>query len=146
MEQLGAPQYWWKNQGTNRTWPLLWSTWVETKWIKEIFLTVPQWLFLTTVYVKATKSDRIYFWCKHARNDLPDLPLPDIQKQSHKVNPGVQCDEPHIIHGAVDYDWAGASNHQKSVAGIVIGYTGGTIYYKLNSKTLLQWIQLKLNS
>ena len=84
----------------------------------------------TFQYVKATKSDWIYFWCKHARNNLPDLPLPNIQEQLHIVNPKVQCDEPYIIHGAVDSDWAGDSNHQKWVTGIIIRYAGGTIYYK----------------
>ena len=27
-------------------------------------------------YIKATSTDGIYFWRRHSRNDLPDLPLP----------------------------------------------------------------------
>ena len=81
-------------------------------------------------YIKATKLDGIYFWRKNSRNDLPDLPLPITHKQSYSVDPDSQCDDPHLIHAAVDSDWAGDSNHRKSVSGIIIKYAGGTVYYK----------------
>ena len=78
-------------------------------------------------YVKVTKSDGIYFWRKTSHDDLPDLPLPTVQQQTHIVDPDTQCDDAHIIHGPVDSDWAGDSNHRKSVTGIIIKYAGGTI-------------------
>ena len=35
-----------------------------------------------------------------------------------------------MIHGLVDSDWGGDSNHQRSITSIVIKYARGTIYYK----------------
>ena len=81
-------------------------------------------------YVKATKTDGIYFWRKKPRHDLPDLPLPTTSTQNYQTDPTTKCDDPSIIHGAVDSDWAGDSNHRKSVPGIIIKYAGGTIYFK----------------
>ena len=81
-------------------------------------------------YVKATKTEGIYFWRKEPRSDLPDLPLPQITPQTHNVDPDTQCDSPTTIHGAADSDWAGDTNHRKSVTGYIIKYAGGTIYYK----------------
>ena len=37
---------------------------------------------------------------------------------------------PTTIHGAADSDWAGDTNHRKSITGYIIKYAGGTIYYK----------------
>ena len=81
-------------------------------------------------YLKATRTEGIYFWRKDPRDDLPDLPLPKVTKQTHQVDPSTYCDEPTLIHGAVDSDWAGDTNHRKSVTGIIIKYAGGTIYFK----------------
>ena len=81
-------------------------------------------------YIKATKTDGIYFWRKHPRNDLPEAPFPSTIPQTHQVDPSSRCDDPEIVHGAVDSDWAGDSNHRNSVTGIIIKYAGGTIYFK----------------
>ena len=81
-------------------------------------------------YVKATKTEGIYFWRKDPRSDLPDLSLPQITPQTHNVDPDTQCDSPTTIHGAADSDWAGDTNHHKLVTGYIIKYAGGTIYYK----------------
>lgn len=37
----------------------------------------------------------------------------------------------------VDSDWAGDSNHRKSVTGIIIKYAGGTIYFKTKFQTTI---------
>ena len=81
-------------------------------------------------YVKATKTEGIYFWRKEPRTDLPDLPLPHVTTQTHDVDPTTHCDSATTIHGALDSDWAGDTNHRKSVTGYTIKYAGGTIYYK----------------
>ena len=58
-------------------------------------------------YIKATRTEGMYFWRKDPCNDLADLPLPKATKQTHQVDPSTYCDEPTLIHGAVDSDWAG---------------------------------------
>ena len=81
-------------------------------------------------YIKATKNDGIYFWQKHIRDDLPDLPLPKQSTENYNVDPNTHIDSSDIIHGLVDSDWGGDSNHRRSVTGIIIKYAGGTIYFK----------------
>ena len=63
-------------------------------------------------------------WRYHLQQSDPN------KKCNHNVDPSTQCDEQHIIHGAVDSDWAGESNHRKLVTDIIIKYAGGTIYFK----------------
>ena len=81
-------------------------------------------------YIKATKDDGIYFWHRKARNDLPELPLPKQHKDNHNIDSNARIDDAEIIHGLVDSDWGGDSNHRRSVTGIIIKYAGGTIYFK----------------
>lgn len=88
-------------------------------------------------YIKATKTDGIYFWQKHPRDDLPDLPLPITIPQTHIVDPTTQCDRPDCTHAAVDSDWGDDSNHRKLVSGIIIKYAGGTIYYKTKFQDII---------
>ncbi len=81
-------------------------------------------------YIKATSTDGIYFWRRHPRNDLPDLPLPKRTEQNYIIDTSYQPDQSDKIHGTVDSDWGGDTTHRKSVTGIVIKYAGGTIFYK----------------
>ncbi len=81
-------------------------------------------------YIKATKTEGIYFWRRTARNDLPEGPLPIIVDSQHTIDPSVHCDNPDVIHSTVDSDWAGDTTHRRSVSGIIIKFCGGTIFYK----------------
>ena len=81
-------------------------------------------------YIKATKHDGIYFWRRNVRDDLPDLPLPKQWNETYNVDPNTHIDSADLIHGLVDSDWGGDSNHRRSVTGIIIKYAGGTIYFK----------------
>ena len=81
-------------------------------------------------YVKATKTEGIYFWRKHTRDDLPEGPLPSTNESEYTIDPSVHCDDPNVAHGTVDSDWAGDSSHRRSVSGILIKFCGGTIFYK----------------
>ena len=69
-------------------------------------------------YIKATKIDGIYFWQQHKRDNLPDMPSPKCTKSSYVIDPMVQPDQVDKIHGTVDSDWGGNTNHQQSVTGI----------------------------
>ena len=82
-------------------------------------------------YIKSTRDDGIYFWRTYPRNDLPDLPLPQqVSNDTHIVDESTRIDSANTIHGLVDSDWGGDSNHRRSITGIIIKYAGGTIYFK----------------
>ena len=81
-------------------------------------------------YIKATKTEGIYFWRHHSRDDLPEQPLPSTNESQYIIDETIQCDSPNIIHSNVDSDWAVDSTHRRSVSGILIKFCGGTIYYK----------------
>ena len=55
-------------------------------------------------YIKATKTDGIYFWQQHVRDDLPVMPLPKCTENSYVIDPMVQQDQFNKIHGTVDSD------------------------------------------
>ena len=82
-------------------------------------------------FIKATRTDGIYFWQQYPRQDLPHIPLPRCMEQNYIVDTSFQPDQSNKIHGTVDSDWGGDTTHQKSVTGIIIiKYAGGTIFYK----------------
>ena len=80
-------------------------------------------------YLKATKSDGLYFWHNQLRPDLPELPLPTTKPSTYQTNTK-HMDSSTEMHGAVDSDWAGDSNHRRSVSGMVLRLAGGTILFK----------------
>ena len=82
-------------------------------------------------YIKTTRDDGIYFWRTNPRDDLPNLPLPQQNSNdTHIVDGTTRIDSAETIHGLVDSDWGGDSNHRRSITGIIIKYAGGTIYFK----------------
>ena len=88
-------------------------------------------------YIKATKHDGIFFWRRHTRDDLPDLPIPpQHNNDTHTIDGTTRSDNPDIIHGFVNSDWGGDSNHRRSITGIIIKYTRSTS--RLNFKRLSQ--------
>ena len=84
-------------------------------------------------YLYYTKHKGIYFWQKTPRDDLPDLPPPSLKQDNNynKHDIHEQNQDPHsVLFGAVDSDYANDTNHRKSVTGIVLCLTGGTVLYK----------------
>jgi hypothetical protein len=61
---------------------------------------------------------------------MPILPLPQVTKSTNTPTNTSDADSSILMHGAVDSDWAGDTKHQKSVSGIILHITGGTILYK----------------
>jgi len=84
-------------------------------------------------YLNATIEEGIYFWRMNPRNDLPIGSVPTLRKDNNYDEKSVaerhqvSCN---ILFGMKDSNWAGDSNHRKSVTGIVIKLAGGTVLYK----------------
>ena len=84
-------------------------------------------------FLNATKDEGIYFWRKTPRDDLPLGPIPQLRKDNNYDEKSilerrqVSCN---TLFGMKDSDWAGDSNHRKSVTCIVIKLAGGTVLYK----------------
>ena len=106
--------------------PLIKLSQYSTTPAEEHYLAIKQ-LFK---YVKATKHEGIYFWRRRPRNDLPFAPLPKTTTSTYSIGEQFLIDDPNTMHGTVDSDWGGDTNHRKSVTGIIIKFCGGTIYYK----------------
>lgn len=81
-------------------------------------------------YLKTTINDGLYYWRSQPRTDLPIKPTPSVRQSNYNNDNITHNDKPNIIHGAVDSDWGGDTKHRKSVTGIVIRMSGGTLVYK----------------
>ena len=90
-------------------------------------------------YLRATKSDGIYYWRKKP------LQLPTLQKSTlpKMYSDEKECNEIKLhmrennqhknnahLMGYVDSDWAGDVSHRRSITGIAIFYGGAVIAYK----------------
>ena len=84
------------------------------------------------IYLKATKSDGIYYWRPKPREDLPMEPLPTTKPETAYNNTTTQQHHQsgHTLFSAADSDHATDSRHRKSVSGIIHMLAGGTIHYK----------------
>ena len=80
------------------------------------------------LYLKATKSDGIYYWRKTPRKDLPIASLPKLQDATYTTD--IPPQDGQTLVTASDSDHATDSTHRKSVTGIVHHLAGGTILYK----------------
>ena len=75
----------------------------------------------------------MYFWRKTPRDDLPLGPIPQLRKDNNYDEKSilerrqVSCN---TLIGMKDSDWAGDSNHRRSVTGILTKLAGGTVLYK----------------
>ncbi len=78
-------------------------------------------------YIRATIDDGIYYWRKEPQPSLPFLPLPTVSSSAQTLNKDEDQD---IMIAAVDADWAGDTQHRRSVTGIILRLAGGTILYK----------------
>lgn len=81
-------------------------------------------------YLKSTISDGLYYWRGSPREDLPIGMLPTVRSSNYVNDNITEDDNISTIHGAVDSDWGGDTKHRKSVTGLVIRMSGGTIVYK----------------
>ena len=84
-------------------------------------------------YLNATIDEGIYFWRKQPRNDLPCGPTPKLRKDNNYDEKSIAERRQlfnNIITGIKDSDWAGDSNHRKSITGIVIMLAGAAILCK----------------
>jgi hypothetical protein len=81
-------------------------------------------------YLHATVDDGLIFWRPQPHPDLPLGPLPTVQSSNYTTHDTTEIDSPTHMHSAVDSDWAGDTNHRKSVTGIILRLAGGTILYK----------------
>ena len=81
------------------------------------------------LYLKATKTDGIYYWRSTPHKDLPEGPLPTTKYDTHQATYEETKNE-NTLEAAVDSDWAADSKHRKSVSGIVLQIAGGAVLYK----------------
>lgn len=81
-------------------------------------------------YLRATKTEGIYFWRPQPNSNLPSLPLPDTTASNYTPESSTRAETPLDLVGAVDADWGGDSNHRKSISGIILRIAGGTVLYK----------------
>jgi hypothetical protein len=84
-------------------------------------------------YLNATKDDGIYFWRKQPRPDLTFVAPPECKNDNNYDENEIQERQQtthNIMFGAVDSDYAGDTDHRRSVTGIILRIGGGTIFYK----------------
>ena len=81
-------------------------------------------------YLFATPEDGLYYWRETEHDELPALPFPINTPTTYKPDEATQPDHPTRMHAAVDADWAGDTNHRRSITGITLRLAGGTIFYK----------------
>jgi dUTPase len=80
-------------------------------------------------YLKATKTEGIYYWRKSPRTDLPPgiIPTLKIDNYDEALERQASLD---TIAAYVDSDHAADSSHRRSVTGLHVTIAGGTILYK----------------
>jgi hypothetical protein len=81
-------------------------------------------------YLNATIDDGLIFWRPKPNPYLPALPLPIVHKSTYTTSNTSDVDSATQMHSAVDSDWAGDTKHRKSVSGLILRLSGGTILYK----------------
>ena len=81
------------------------------------------------LYLKATRTDGIYYWRSEAHKELPAGKLPTTKYDTHTPE-YEEAPDGSTLEAAVDSDWASDSTHRKSVSGIVLQIAGGAVLYK----------------
>ena len=81
-------------------------------------------------YLKATVDDGLIYWRTSPMKDLPDGPLPKVYSDNYNIDQSIHPTNATTLQGMVDSDWAGDTNHRKSVSGIALTIAGGCILYK----------------
>ena len=81
------------------------------------------------LYLKATRTDGIYYWRSEPHKSLPEGELPVTKYDTHQAT-YEQPESGSTLEAAVDSDWAADSTHRKSISGIVLQVAGGAVLYK----------------
>ena len=81
-------------------------------------------------YLHATRTEGITYWRAQPNKHLPTMPLPQIHKDNYVNGKEKVETDPTTLVSAVDSDWAGDTNHRRSVSGIILKLAGGCILYK----------------
>ena len=63
-------------------------------------------------------------------SQLPEGPEPIVHNDNHQTMDDIQPENATTLQAMVDSDWAGDTNHQQSVSGIILSIAGGCILYK----------------
>jgi hypothetical protein len=82
-------------------------------------------------YLKATKSDGIYYWRPQPRTDLPKGTIPTLHYDNN-YDATVPTRKAHqqILTTYVDSDHAADTTHRRSVTGLHVTIAGGAILFK----------------
>ena len=81
-------------------------------------------------YLHATIDDGIIYWRKEPNLSLPVGPMPQQHHDNHSTTDRNEADSHQHLHATVDSDWAGDTQHRKSVSGIILKIAGGAVLYK----------------
>jgi len=85
-------------------------------------------------FLKATKDNGIYYWCRQPCLDLPKKELPPCKTDDNHNElsvPERQESNASCLTGAVDSDHADDVSHRISFSGIVLKLAGGAVLYKM---------------
>ena len=80
-------------------------------------------------YLHGTINRGIYYWRPQPNPNFTSGELPQPVKQTHRV-PHAEDDTLDELVAMVDSDWAGDTQHRKSVTGMVLKIAGGCVLYK----------------
>ena len=61
---------------------------------------------------------------------LPEGPLPNVYSDNYQTMDNIKPENATTLQAMVDSDWAGDTNHRKSISGIILSIAGGCILYK----------------
>ena len=82
-------------------------------------------------YLHATIDDGLIYWRPEPHPGLSESPLPTVHHSNYKTKHITEVDSPTEVHGVVDSDWVGNTNHRESVTGTILRLARGTpILYK----------------
>ena len=91
-------------------------------------------------YLKATKTDGIYYWRSHPRDDLPSGSIPVVKIDNNYDEEQVSARHTTnntLITAYVDSDHASDSSHRRSISGFHIKLAGGTVLYKTKYQNIV---------
>ena len=70
--------------------------------------------------------------------NLPSHPIPHITLDTYTVQ--ILTTEKYMAHGSFDLDWAGDSNHRRSINSMGLFFAGGPIVYQSRCQLTLSLI------
>ena len=79
-------------------------------------------------YLRDTIDDGLHYWRTTLHTDLPDIPSPLLHKDTYDVQ--IPHSGPKQAIGYVDSDWAGDSNHRRSISSMCLCFAGAPVVYR----------------